>query len=191
MRKFFLLSTFFMIAPAIFCFVLFYYLFVSYYNTPADSTRHLSSKRIAFAALPSSQNVLGERITSSEAEVELIRQFLARYNSPLEPYAEYFVQKADEHGLDPRLLPAIAMQESNLCRRIPENSYNCWGFGIYGGKVTRFNDYGHAIDIISKTLGTKYKSKGLVSPDEIMTMYTPSNIGTWSANVTFFMEQME
>ncbi len=191
MRKFFLLTTFFTIAPAIFGFVLLFFLFVSYHQSPSDSSRHTTSKKVAYAALPSGQSVLGESITSSHAEVELIRQFLARHKSPLEPYAEYFVLKANEHGLDPRLLPAIAMQESTLCRRIPENSFNCWGFGIYGGKVTKFNDFGHAIDVISKTLGTKYKQKGLVTPDQIMTMYTPSNVGTWSANVTFFMEEME
>lgn len=191
MRKFFLLTTFFTIAPAIFCFVLLFFLFVSYHQTPSDSTRHTTNKKVAYAALPSGQNVLGESITSSHAEVELIRQFLAQHNSPLEPYAQLFVEKAQEHGLDSRLLPAIAMQESNLCRRIPDNSFNCWGFGIYGGKVTRFNDFGHAIDVISKTLGTKYKHNGLVTPDQIMTMYTPSNVGTWSANVTFFMDQMK
>lgn len=191
MRKFFLLSTFFTIAPAIFCLVLLYFLFVSYHKSPSESTKHATNKHIAYAALPSNQNVLGESITSQDAEVELIRQFLARYKSPLEPYADYIVQKSEEHGLDSRLLPAIAMQESTLCKRIPKNSYNCWGFGIYGGKVTRFNDYGHAIDVISKTLGTKYKNKGLITPDQIMTMYTPSNVGTWSANVEFFMEQMQ
>lgn len=191
MRKFFLLTTFLMTAPAVFCLVLLFFLFISYHSTPSESTKHTMDKKIAYAALPSNRNVLGVQSFSSHAEVELIRQFLERYNSPLEPYAEYFVVKAHEYGLDPRLLPAIAMQESTLCRKIPENSYNCWGFGIYGGRVTRFNDYGHAIDVISKTLGTKYKDKGLVTPDQIMTLYTPSNIGTWSANVTFFMEQMK
>ena len=38
-------------------------------------------------------------------------------------------------GFDYRLLPAIAMQESTLCRSIPVDSHNCWGWGIYGDKV--------------------------------------------------------
>lgn len=148
-------------------------------------------KTVVYAALPTTQNEFSADITQDDGRTEKVRQFFARYGSPLEPYAADVVNAADEYGLDHRLIPAIAMQESNLCKKIPENSYNCWGFGIYGKTVTRFTDYKHGIYTVTKALATRYKSKGLVTPNEIMTMYTPSSNGSWAFSVNHFMTQLE
>jgi hypothetical protein len=123
-------------------------------------------------------------------KAEKVRQFLLRYNSPLEPYAVDVVNAADEYGLDYRLIPAIAMQESTLCKRIPVGSNNCWGFGIYGSTVTRFSDYKEGIYTVTKALATRYKDRGLVTPEQIMTMYTPSSNGSWARSVNHFMNQL-
>ena len=80
------------------------------------------------------------------------------------------------------------MQESNLCKKIPDGSHNCWGYGIYGGKVTMFQDYKEGIYTVTKGLATRYKPKGLVTPEQIMTMYTPSSNGSWAFSVNHFME---
>ncbi|HSW47712.1 MAG TPA: hypothetical protein VLG67_01405, partial [Candidatus Saccharimonadales bacterium] len=122
---------------------------------------------------------------------EKIRQFLAKYNSPLEPYAVDIVNAADEYGLDHRLIVAIAMQESGLCKTIPEGSNNCWGFGIYTGHVTRFADYKEGIYTVTKALATRYKNKGLVTPEQIMTMYTPNSNGSWAHGVNHFMDKLQ
>src|SRR3989344_8638035 len=106
-----------------------------------------------------------------DKRVTILKDFFGRYNSPLTDYAQAIVDTADNYGLDWRLLPAIAMQESTLCKRTPTNSFNCWGFGIYGGKVTRFSNYNEAIETVSKTLARDYKSQGLSEPHEIMTRY--------------------
>ena len=87
--------------------------------------------------------------------------------------------------------PAIAMQESNLCKRSPENSFNCWGFGIYGQKVTRFSDYEEGIEAVTKTLALKYKADGLDTPQEIMRRYTPQSNGSWAESVEYFMDQLQ
>jgi len=142
---------------------------------------------VAFAALPSAENVLGDSITSKDARIEIVRQFFAKYKSPLEPYAQNIVEDADKYGLDYRLLPAIAMQESNLCQKIIADSYNCWGFGIYGKKVTRFESYPEAIDTVTRTLVKNYVSGGLNTPEEIMKKYTPSSNGSWAYSVSYFM----
>ena len=83
------------------------------------------------------------------------------------------------------------MQESTLCKKAPKNSYNCWGFGIYGKKVTRFDNYHIAIETVTKTLATKYKDQGLETPEQIMSKYTPSSNGSWAKGVLGFMERME
>ena len=120
-----------------------------------------------------------------------VEDFFKRYNSPLLPYARIVVSDADKYGLDYRLIPAIAMQESTLCKKAPAGSYNCWGFGIYGRKVTKFSNYPEAIDTVTKTLALQYKNNGLETPEEIMAKYTPSSNGSWANSVNLFMNQLQ
>lgn len=128
----------------------------------------------------------------SDARVANLKRFFRRYNSPLYEHAELVVQTADKYGMDYRLLPAIAMQESGLCRVIPHNSYNCWGWGIYGNKVTRFSSYPEAIDTVSRGLKKYYIDNGLVTAAQIMTKYNPSSPnGSWARSVQSFIESLE
>lgn len=143
-----------------------------------------------FTALPSENTIL-ESITVQDARVEIIEQFLARHNSALTPHAKKLVDVAEEYNLDFRLLPAVAMQESNLCEKIPENSYNCWGYGIYGDKVVRFSSYEEGIEKVAQGLSSNYVYDGLTTPELIMSRYTPSSNGSWAQSVRFFMEQMD
>ncbi len=126
-----------------------------------------------------------------EARIEVLKEFFKRYNSPLLSHAELIVATADKYSLDWKLVPAIAMQESTLCKKIPKNSFNCWGFGIYGGKITRFANYDEAIETVTKTLAREYKEKrGLEEPHEIVTRYTPGS-GTWADKVTLVMNSIQ
>lgn len=190
MRKFLLLTTFFLTMPLVLISTMIFALFISYQRTSLLSPSLITTQTVAYAALPSAQNVFDYTVIEDEGRVEKVRQFLSQHNSPLEEHAAYMVQMADAYNIDYRLIPAIAMQESNLCRRIPLESHNCWGFGIYGKKVTMFSSYPEAIETVTRTLATKYKDSGLISPNEIMSMYTPSSDGDWAASVTHFMEQL-
>ena len=82
------------------------------------------------------------------------------------------------------------MQESTLCEKAPADSYNCWGFGIYSGKITRFESFEQAIETIARTLSQNYHAKGLIEPVDIMSRYTPSNTGEWADNVSYVMERI-
>ena len=95
---------------------------------------------------------------------------------------------ADKYEIDYRLVPAIAMQESNLCKVIPHNSYNCWGWGIYGNTVTRFSSYEESIETVSRGLKKYYVDQGLKTPDQIMKKYNPSSNGSWAFGVNFFFK---
>lgn len=137
---------------------------------------------------------LSHTYTSADSRPTLVRNYLKRYGSVLEPYAEEIIAVSDQYDLDYRLLVAIAQQESNLCKRIPENSFNCWGFGIYGDKVTRFDSYSQAFEIIAKTLKKNYIDKGLDTPEKIMAKYTPPSLklgGPWARGVSQFLSEME
>lgn len=144
-----------------------------------------------FAAVPEVLSSFTSSIETADARPEILREFFEKHQSPLTTHSFYLVQIADNYNLDFRLLPAIAMQESNLCKKIPENSHNCWGFGIYGDKVTRFDTYELAAEAVAKTLRASYVDKGLLSPEEIMSKYTPSSNGSWAYAVNQFMGEMK
>jgi hypothetical protein len=150
-----------------------------------------STQGIAYAALPPTENIIKNTIEEEDSKTEIVRQFLARYKSPLEPYAPDIVVAAERYDMDYRLLPAISMQESGACKKIIPDSYNCWGWGIYGTKVTKFSNYPEAIETITKTLATKYRAQGLVTPFEIAKLYNPRNTNNWAENVNFFMTSMK
>lgn len=137
--------------------------------------------------------VLGEttEIKYADARVVALEQFLNQYNSPLSPYAAKIVQVSDQYNLHYGLLPAIAMVESGLCRKIPENSFNCWGWGIYGKTVTRFVSYDEAIAVVAKGIKEEYFDHGYQTPEAIMLKYNPSNHNNWLGGVNFFLEKLE
>jgi hypothetical protein len=131
------------------------------------------------------------QVGTSDARPWIIKSYLAKYSSELEPHYQEIVDISDENNLDYRLLVAIAQQESNLCKKIPENSFNCWGFGIYGDKVTRFPSYSDALNVVARTLKKEYLDKGLDTPEKIMAKYTPPSQGSWAAGVNQFLSEME
>lgn len=169
------------------------FLTVSSPAKPVPSVLSYSTSRILqpnSASTPS----LATFVSLADARPQILKNYLSRYNSPLEQFSHYLVSTADKYSLDFRLLVAIAQQESNLCKRIPVASYNCWGFGIYGDKVTRFDSYEQAIDTVAKTLKKNYVDKGLDSPEEIMAKYTPPSVelgGPWARGVNQFLDEME
>lgn len=194
MGKLFLLAGYFVIAPLFILFAILYFSYLSFSqskNSFNSFPLFSQTKTVAYAALPTNQNIFNEEIAQKDGRVEMLRQFFAKYSSPLEPYAKNIVNAAEKYGLDFRLIPSIAMQESNLCKKIPKGSNNCWGFGIYGGKVTKFENYPQAIETVSKTLAHDYKKSGLDTPEEIMKRYTPSSNGSWARGVSHFMDQLQ
>lgn len=188
--RFALIAAYFGILPAFILALVALQLFISH-QKPGFKSFSFNKEPVEYKAIP---EVLGESVTSiapKEARVDILMEFLGRYKSPLEPYSKLIVDTADKYEVDYRLLPAIAMQESTLCKKIPKDSYNCWGFGIYGKKVTRFKNFDEAIETITKTLARDYHGRGLVEPEEIMSRYTPSNKGEWAQNVSYIMRKLE
>ncbi len=143
-----------------------------------------------YQALPEKVKEVTTTATTEDGRVGALERFFAGYESPLEPHAQLIVDEADKYGMDYRLVPAIAMKESTLCHKIIKNTHNCWGYGIYGDKVTYFDNYEEGIRTVSKGLGERYIGIGLVDPYEIMTKYNPVSTGSWAETVTFVMEKI-
>lgn len=127
----------------------------------------------------------------TDGRVANLKNFFRKYNSPLYDYAEIIVETSDKYSFDYRLLPAIAMQESTLCQAIPDDSHNCWGWGIYGTTVTRFSSYEEAIETVAQGIRDNYLNEGRLTASEIMKKYTPSSNGSWSRAVNSVMRYLE
>lgn len=161
------------------------------------------------------QAILGSTtiVETDDARALLVANFLKRYNTPKpqgggnlnhplvpeEYFGKFFVELADTYNLDFRLLPAIAMQESNLCNHtpkpnnaagVPVESYNCLGFGVYGTKVTMFPSFEANFEQAAKTLKKNYIDIGLDTPYKIMKKYTPPSDGSWAESVNQWMAEM-
>lgn len=134
------------------------------------------------------------KIEADDARVEIVKKFLERHQAPLLPrehFAAVFVEIADTYQIDYRLLPAIAMQESNLCKKIPPGSFNCLGFGVHSKGTLAFDSYEANFDRAARELKKNYIDIGLTTPALIMTKYTPSSNGSWANSVNQWITEME
>lgn len=130
-------------------------------------------------------------VVSEDARPEIIRRYLAKYKSPLLPYSDLIFELSETYGYDYRWIVAIAQQESNLCKKIPEDSHNCWGYGIHKSGTLKFENYELALRSYAEYLKRVYFDKGLNTPETIMKKYCPSSNGSWAYGVSKFMEEME
>lgn len=147
----------------------------------------------AYAALPRSEAFISDDIGYIDGRAKIIEDFFKAYKSPLADYGSHFIQVADKYQLDWKLLPSIAMQESNGGKKVINNSFNPFGYGIYGALVIRFNSWDEAIERVGRALREDYLNKGLKTPFEIMTKYTPPSLekdGAWAKGVSSFMEEL-
>lgn len=196
MRKLIVISAFTIITPLVF---LLLFISLSYgISGSKESLVFLSSSSAyrLFKSIPhfGSESLTIETKVPKDARAALVQKFFQGYSSPLAQYSDYIILQADIHDIDYRLIPAISMQESTGCKFIPENSYNCWGYGIYGDKVLRFSDYEEGIERVSRGLRKDYYDKGLNTPMKIMAKYTPPSIalgGPWAHGVYYFFNKIE
>lgn len=126
----------------------------------------------------------------TDRRVTVLYSFLDSYNSPLKYNTVDFVREADVNQLDWRLVASISGVESTFGKQLPYNSYNAWGWGIYGDNMIRFASYDEAIATISKSLREKYiDTWGAQNVYQIGRFYAASP--TWAQRVIFFMNKIE
>ena len=115
-----------------------------------------------YAALPQATGQVLGVVTTSDARPVIIEKYLAKHHSPLLPYAEDLLAASERYNVDYRLIMAIAQCESNLCKRSPAGSFNCWGFE---NGDTRFLSWEQALNQVAKTLREGYLDQGLETPE--------------------------
>ncbi len=128
-----------------------------------------------------------------DARAQIVANFLQKYNSPLTPHDHYgaiLVEIADRYNLDFRFLPAIMMEESNLCKNIPEGTYNCLGFGIHSRGTLGFDNYEAGFERAARELRANYVEQGRLQVSEIAKKYTAS-VDKWTNSVNQWMTEMK
>ena len=120
---------------------------------------------------------------------KVLRNFLEKHSSPLTPYSSAFIKIADNYHLDWRLVASISGVESTFGKHIPYNSYNGWGWGIYGDNIIYFSSWEDGIETVSKGLRVNYINKWkAINVYEIGKIYAASP--RWASNVNYFMEKI-
>lgn len=155
------------------------------------SSQNNPQNQFRYSAAPFVLGTYTTDISLADGRAANLKSFFRKYNSPLYDSAETIVKVSDQYSFDYRLLPAIAMQESNLCKYIPEDSHNCWGWGIYGNTALKFASYDEAIEAVAKGIKEEYINHGLITASTIMAKYTPSSNGSWAHGVNTFLKALE
>lgn len=112
---------------------------------------------IAAAGTQADQDVTKNRKKFDLREA-ILRKFLRDNHCPDQEYTEVFIAEADQHGLDWRLLPSLALVESGGGRTARGNNL----FGWANGKRT-FTSIGEAIHTVAMSLAhaKAYRGKDL------------------------------
>lgn len=128
--------------------------------------------------------------TGVDYRVKILSSYLKEQNSPLQPYAGDFVAAADKYNLDWKLVAAISGVESSFGQAIPTNSYNGWGWGVYGDNVIRFKSWKEGIYTVSQGLRERYMDAwGGKDIYEIGAVYASSK--AWPSHVDYYLNQIQ
>lgn len=130
-----------------------------------------------------------------DKRAQIIKDYLAKKNAPLEDSAQDFVDAADKYGIDWKLVVSISGVESGFGKQIPGGhdplftSYNGWGWGVYGDQALGFKSWHDAIYTISEGLRKDYIDQGYTEPLVMNKKYASSP--TWGVRVAYFMNDLE
>jgi len=165
-------------------------------NAHQEATSRMPPMRIAASSYGTEQ-VLGASVLAGDARALLLSKFLLQHGSPMAEYAEYIVDRAEHYNIDYRLVPAIAMCESNAGKRMPsKDSYNAWGISVETGEISgaKFPNWLYAIDWVSRYLKEKYYAKGITDLLDIGAIYAPPSVAngnSWATCVDHFMVEIQ
>jgi hypothetical protein len=128
--------------------------------------------------------------TGVDNRVKILTSYLSQYDSPLAPYASNFVAAADKYSLDWRLVAAISGVESTFGKEIPNDSYNAWGWGVYGDNVIEFKSWDDGINTVSEGLRERYMNQwGGQDIYQIGAVYASSP--AWAGHVQLYLDSIQ
>jgi hypothetical protein len=157
---------------------------------PMQVMPKINHKYSIFASTPLRLGSTTYEIYSKDARSQKINFVFKEYNCPLEGMGEAFVYEADKHSIPWWLVAAISFQESSCGKMTPEpggvESYNAWGWAVYGDNVQTFDNWARGIETVSQYMANNFFAKNITDPCEIMKTYTPPSKGSWCEGVKYF-----
>lgn len=169
---------------AIFAFV------TSIMTIPQKAVPENTTKYSIYSSKPLTIKTTTASIYSKDSRAQKINSVYRIYNCPLEGMGDVMVYEADKNNIPWWLVAAISFQESGCGKKTPKTngveSYNAWGWGVYGDYVFSFDNWVRGIETVSKYLSDKFYSKGITDTCEIMKTYTPPSKGSWCEGVNHF-----
>lgn len=168
----------------LFLFLVAFILSATVFPSEAQAGQKMAGSSAAFAQV----------VTTPQQEVdnraEILKKYLEQYDSPLAEHADAFIEQADKHNLDWKLVAAIAGVESYYGQMIPPYSFNGWGYGVYGNNVRRFESWEDGIATVSNALREDYMDKwGATNVYEIGSFYAADT--KWANKVTHFIDEID
>lgn len=159
--------------------------------TLAPLSRSTPSIAEAESSIPVQEMTIQAKTLDPRAVV--LRDYFAKFDSPLQNYAQDFVDAADTYGVDWKLVPSIAGVESTFGKETPGSdyypSYNGWGWGVYGNQAIYFKSWKDGIYTVTAGIGQNYTSKGITSP--YIMNYTYAASPAWGGHVAYFMSDLD
>lgn len=129
-------------------------------------------------------------VRKEDSRIKVLKAFLAKYQSPLVLNANELVSNADLYNIDWRLVVAISGVESTFGLQIPYNSYNGWGWGVYGNNVIYFSSWQEGIETVSRGLRENFIDK--IGTDNVYAIgRTYAASPTWASKVEYFIEKID
>jgi len=122
-----------------------------------------------------------------------IKEYLSKYNSPLEEYSGDFIRASKNFGFDYKVLVAISGVESGFGTSSLCGDYNPFG---YGNPCWDFSSYSEAIWKVAETIGTseatgykRFRETGEVY--DLATAYNSSYAVEWTEKINYFFNQLK
>jgi len=160
------------------------------FSSLANIKPYGTNKYSIFSAKPLVLGVSTFSLDSVDARAAMLDKVFEKYNCPLLEKGKVFVEEADKNNVPFWLAASIAFQESSCGKNTPKKedveSYNAWGWGVYGENVKMFDSWEHGISVVTEYLNNRFYKQGITEPCEIMKTYTPPSRGSWCSGVEFF-----
>jgi hypothetical protein len=172
--------------------VLIFGFLISIMLTPKSAKPQDTKRYAIYSSRPLTLQPSTNAIYSKDSRAQKINEVYKKYNCPLEGLGDVMVYEADKNNIPWWLVAAVSFQESSCGKRSPKvsgiESYNAWGWGVYGGSVFSFDNWVRGIETVSKYFNDKFYSKGVEDTCVIMRTYTPPSNGSWCEGVNHFRD---
>ncbi len=155
-----------------------------------------SDKYSIYASKPLVMEQSTSTVHTKDSRAQKIDAVYKKYSCPMEGLGETFVNEADKANIPWWLVASVAFKESTCGKKMPivngVNSFNAWGWGVYGSNIASFDNWARGIETVSKYFGDKFYSKGVTEACDIMKIYTPSSPnGVWCQDVKAFGQEIQ